>query len=189
MDAAQQFVQVGSLVERVHDLGDHLTFRLHAVKFSNVLKANHNAFDSGHLGIIVCRPIEPAPASIFALHTAAATKRPSSGSGEIAKTFTNSPSIICMDEAPNGFSDEVLGRVAEYARKTGICREDDPLWRENSYEFPGGIQQSEELLLATCAAERECGTLRHLATTRDTSLRKRAPRARVSPASSVWVLF
>ena len=101
MDAPQQLVQVGSFVEGMHDLGDDLALRFHAVKIGDVPKINDNALDGWQVGMIAGLSVEPSPAPVFAPQPAAAGKLPASAGGQIAKSFANSVGIVYVKEVDN----------------------------------------------------------------------------------------
>jgi hypothetical protein len=129
--------------------------------------------------------IEPAPTPVFAPQPAAAAKRPASAGGQTAKTFANFIGIVCVKEVDNRSSGKIFGPMAKKARKTCAGKLNGSVRAENREQFLDRVQQRGELLRAHAGALRKGGTLVHLVAARDTSLRKRAPRARVRPAFSV----
>ena len=79
--------------------------------------------------------------------------------------------------------------MAKETGETCACKLDSPVGAQNREQLLDTVKQCGELLRTNSAAWSERGTLGHLATARDTGLRKYAPRARVRPASSIWIRF
>src|SRR5260370_26193383 len=185
MDAPQEFIQVCGFVEGMHDLGDDLSLGFHPVKIGDVPKTDDNAPDGRQVGMIAGGSIEPAPTPVFAPQPAAAAKCPTSAGGQTAKTFANFIGILCVQEVDNRSSGKTFARMAHKTSTTCACTLNGAVRAENCDQLPDRVQQRGELLRAHAGALRKGGTLVHLVAARDTSLRKRAPRARVRPAFSV----
>src|SRR5260370_36586339 len=79
--------------------------------------------------------------------------------------------------------------MAKETGETCACKLDSPVGAQNREQNLDTVKQCGQLLQANSVASSERGTLGHLATARDTGLRKNAPRARVRPASSMWIRF
>src|SRR6267378_1972466 len=79
--------------------------------------------------------------------------------------------------------------MAKEMGETRACKLDRPIGAQNREQLLDTVKQCGKLLQANSVASSERGTLGHLATARDTGPRKNAPRARVRPASSIWIRF
>ena len=66
MDAGQQLIKIGGLIERVDDVGNNLALGLHAVQIGDVVIADNNGFHVGIVEIVVESRFEPTPGTILA---------------------------------------------------------------------------------------------------------------------------
>ena len=85
----------------MHDLGDDLTLRFHAMKIGDVPKTDDNAFDPRQIGVIACRSLEPAPAPVLASQAAAPAKLSIAADCQNAKAFASCGGIVCVDKVNN----------------------------------------------------------------------------------------
>ena len=73
VDAAEQLIEVGRLVEGVNHVGNHLALGLHALECGNVLRVEQDSFDPRILQAIMADQFKPAPGRILSAQAATLT--------------------------------------------------------------------------------------------------------------------
>jgi len=86
VDAGEQLVEVGGLIEGVNHVGDNLALGLHALECGNVLGVEEYAFDARVMKAIVADQFKPAPGAILGAQAAPLTHAGTRQGGNFLET-------------------------------------------------------------------------------------------------------
>lgn len=115
VNADQKLIEVGSLVERVNDVGHDLALFLHTAEVGDVEKTDDDSFDAGIAEVILAGDLEPAPGAVFALDAVIVADPAAGSSGEFVDALLGGDALFRMENVDEGSADEFAVEVAEDA--------------------------------------------------------------------------
>ena len=146
VNAVQQLIQIGRIVERMHDFGDDLSLGFHAMKSADVQIGDHGAIDGQLPRRRTHGDVETSPTAIASAQTATIFLRRTVASAVVAaqKLFVTFL-VALVQQAIDICSDEFFGGVTEDAREPRAGEENGAVILQNGYEFANRIQKDGKL--------------------------------------------